>query len=106
MLSLAELKPCASMALARLHQVERPRVFAKLIHCLRCSSVTPPPIHPVACGNRFTLLCTLPYAQLPRHRVREMARLDLAREAESKRMMKQATKDHKVRVQSTNQNLM
>lgn len=50
---------------------------------------------PVTCGNRFTALATLPYSQLPRHRVREMARLDLAREQATKRLAAEAETKHK-----------
>lgn len=40
----------------------------------------------VTCGNRFTCIATEPYKVLPRTRVREMARLDLAREKQSQRL--------------------
>lgn len=49
----------------------------------------------VTCGNRFTALATLPYAQLPRHRIREMARLDLAREQQSKTLLAEASTKHR-----------
>lgn len=54
------------------------------------------PIISFACGFKTTVVATAPYTPLPPHKVRERARLDLAREKQSEALYEKAHADVRV----------